>query len=56
MTTRNFSLSGQRTFTQFTEKPGGSLNYDEIVAYTTDAVLPQYVVVYELNGAEKIAK
>ena len=37
-------------------KAGGSLNYDEIVAYQAEAVLPQYIVVYELDGVEKIAK
>ena len=37
-------------------KAGGSLNYDEIVVYQADAVLPQYIVVYKLNGVEKIAK
>ena len=37
-------------------KKGGSLNYDEIVVFEPDAVWPQYVVVYELNGVDKIAK
>ena len=37
-------------------RKGGSLNYDEVVVYEVDAVWPQYVVVYELNGVEKIAK
>ena len=37
-------------------KNGGSLNYDEIVVYKSNAVWPQYVVVYELNGVDKIAK
>ena len=37
-------------------KAGGSLNYDEIVVYQADAVLPQYIVIYELNGVQKIAK
>lgn len=37
-------------------KKGGSLNYDEIVVYESNAVWPQYVVVYELNGVDKIAK
>lgn len=37
-------------------KSGGSLNYDEIVVYDADAVLPQYVVVYERDGVIKIAK
>jgi len=36
-------------------KKGGSLNYDEIVVFDSDAVWPQYVVVYELNGVDKIA-
>ena len=35
---------------------GGSLNYDEIVVYDAQAVLPQYVVVYRHNGVDKIAK
>lgn len=37
-------------------KKGGSLNYDEIVVYEAKAVWPQYAVVYELNGVDKIAK
>lgn len=37
-------------------KAGVRLNYDEIVVYEPDAVLPQYVVVYEHGGVEKIAK
>ena len=37
-------------------KKGGSLNYDEIVVFDSDAVWPQYIVVYELNGVNKIAK
>ena len=37
-------------------KKGGSLNYDEIVVFDSDAVWPQYIVVYELNGVDKIAK
>lgn len=36
-------------------KKGGSLNYDEIVVFDSDAVWPQFVVVYELNGVKKIA-
>ena len=36
-------------------KKGGSLNYDEIVVYESNAVWPQYVVVYKLNGVDKIA-
>ncbi len=35
---------------------GGSLNYDEIVVFDVAAVLPQFIVVYELDGVEKIAK
>ena len=35
---------------------GGSLNYDEIVVFDSGAVWPQYAVVYELNGVDKIAK
>ena len=35
---------------------GGCLNYDEIVVFQPEAVLPQYVVVYELNEVDKIAK
>ena len=36
-------------------RAGGSLNYDEIVVYDADAVLPQFVVVYEHDGVDKIA-
>ncbi len=35
---------------------GGSLNYDEIVVFDVAAVLPQFIIVYELGGVEKIAK
>ena len=37
-------------------KKGGSLNYDEIVVFDSDAVWPQYIVVYQLDGVDKIAK
>ena len=37
-------------------KAGGSLNYDEIVVFDADAVMPQFIVVYKLDGVEKIAK
>lgn len=37
-------------------RKGGSLNYDEIVVFDSDAVWPQFIVVYELNGIDKIAK
>lgn len=37
-------------------RKGGSLNYDEIVVFDSDAVWPQFVVVYKLNGVDKIAK
>ena len=36
-------------------KKGGSLNYDEIVVFDCNAVWPQFVVVYELNGVGRIA-
>lgn len=36
-------------------RAGGSLNYEEIVVYDADAVLPQYIVVYEHDGVDKIA-
>ena len=32
------------------------LNYDEIVLYNPDSVLPRYVVVYQKDGTYKIAK
>ena len=38
---------------------GGSdsvLNYDEVVVYNPDSVLPRYVIVYQLNGTKKIAQ
>lgn len=37
-------------------KSGGSLNYDEIVVFDTAAVMPQFIVVYKLDGVDKIAK
>ena len=36
-------------------RSGGSLNYDEIVVYDVDAVMPQYIIVYEHDGVDKIA-
>ena len=35
---------------------GGSLNYDEIVLYKTEALLPTHIVVYTKDGIHKIAK
>ena len=35
---------------------GSVLNYDEVVIYNPDCVLPRYVIVYQLNGTHKIAK
>lgn len=37
-------------------RSGGTLNYDEIVVYDVDAVMPQYIIVYERDGVDKIAK
>ena len=36
-------------------KSGGTLNYDEIVVYDAAAVLPQFILVYEHDGVDKIA-
>ena len=36
--------------------PEGALNYDEVVVYHTDAVLPTHIIVYERDGTGKIAK
>ena len=35
---------------------GGSLNYDEIVLYRPEPILPKYVIVYQKNGVGKIAQ
>ena len=35
---------------------GQSLNYEEIVVYNPDAVVPRYIIVYQRNGVAKIAK
>ena len=35
---------------------GGALNYDEIVLYCSDSILPKYVIVYKRDGINKIAK
>ena len=37
-------------------KPGSSLNYPEIVTYHETSILPCYVIVYQRDGIEKIAK
>ena len=34
---------------------GGSLNYDEIVLYNKDAILPKYVIMYQKGGVQQIA-
>ena len=34
---------------------GGSLNYEEIVLYQPDAILPKYIIVYQKDGIRKIA-
>lgn len=36
--------------------PGSALNYEEIVVYDRDAVLPEFIIVYEKDGVHKIAK
>ena len=35
---------------------GSSLNYAEIVVYNPDAVVPRYIIVYQKDGTDKIAK
>jgi len=35
---------------------GASLNYEEIVLPSADAILPKYVIVYRKDGEAKIAK
>lgn len=35
---------------------GGTLNYDEIVVYNPEAVLPTHVILYTKNGIGKIAR
>ena len=35
---------------------GGTLNYDEIVVYNPEAVLPTHVLLYKKDGIHKIAK
>ena len=37
-------------------KHGGTLNYDEIVVYNPEAVLPTHVLIYKKDGIDKIAK
>jgi hypothetical protein len=34
-------------FFQVLAEVGGSLNYDELIVYTNDAVRPSYIVMYE---------
>ena len=34
---------------------GGNLNYDEIVLYNKDAILPKYVIMYQKGGVGQIA-
>ena len=35
---------------------GSVLNYDEIVIYNPDSILPRYILVYQKSGTHKIAK
>ena len=37
-------------------KPGKALNYAELVVYNPDCVMPRYIIVYVLNGVNKIAQ
>ena len=37
-------------------KTGGELNYEEIVLYNPDCVIPRYVCVYQTGDIHKIAK
>ena len=36
--------------------PQGALNYDEVVVYCSEAILPTYIIVYKRDGIGKIAK
>ena len=35
---------------------GGELNYEEVVVYNPDCVMPRYIIVYQRDGVHKIAK
>lgn len=35
--------------------PGQDLNYEEIVLYNLDAILPKYIIVYQKDGIESLA-
>ena len=35
-------------------KSGGRLNYDEIILYNKDAILPRYVIMYQKDGVERL--
>ena len=35
---------------------GRDLNYEEIVLYNANAILPKYIIVYRKDGVDKIAK
>ena len=35
---------------------GGALNYDEIVLYQSQSILPKYAIIYQKGGIAKIAK
>ena len=37
-------------------KTGGELNYEELVLYNPDCILPRYVIVYKKDGVHQIAK
>jgi hypothetical protein len=43
----NFLSSGFIIYCQVLAEVGASLNYDELVVYTEDAVRPSYLVMYD---------
>ena len=55
--TGNVSLRGPpQGYDSVLGEPGGTLNYDELVVYNPDAVIPRYILVYQKDGVMKIAK
>ena len=37
-------------------RSGGTLNYEEVVVYKSEAILPEFIVVYKRDSVHKIAK
>ncbi|XP_065912739.1 uncharacterized protein [Dysidea avara] len=57
VTNDNITLKGPPTgYDSVYGQSGGSLNYDEIVVYKPEALLPTHILIYQKDGIHKIVK